>query len=161
MHILIIVVLLLLLILGPQLWVTRVMAKYNRSPEDNFPGNGGELARHLLDRFNLEGVKVEITESGDHYDPKARAVRLTADKHAGRSLTAITTAAHEVGHAIQHASDDPLLRWRTRLVQLAAVSQRVGSFLLFIAPVLTLASRAPAAASGSPPRPCVADCATG
>ncbi len=145
MHYLLSVALLLLLLLGPQLWVTRVMAKYNRTPEKNFPGNGAELARHLLDKFGLHEVKVETTDLGDHYDPKSRSVRLTADKYAGRSLTSITTAAHEVGHAIQHATNDPLLRWRSRLVLLASASQKIGSFLLFIAPVLTLASRAPAA----------------
>jgi Zn-dependent membrane protease YugP len=143
MHYLLIVVLLSALILGPQLWVTRVMAKYNRVPEDNFPGDGGELARHLLDKFNLQQVSVEITESGDHYDPRQRAVRLTADKHGGRTLTAITAAAHEVGHALQDAVGDPMLRWRTRLVVVASVSQRLGSFLLFAAPLLTLATRAP------------------
>lgn len=145
MHYLVIVSFLLLLILGPQYWVARVMAKYNRVPENNFPGNGGELARHLLDKFKLQNVKVEVTELGDHYDPKTHSVRLTADKHAGQTLTAITTAAHEVGHALQHAADDPLLRWRTRLVIFASVSQKFGSFLLFLAPVLTLATRAPSA----------------
>ncbi|MEW8586106.1 MAG: zinc metallopeptidase, partial [Candidatus Thiodiazotropha sp.] len=60
---------LLLLILGPQLWVQQVMAKYNRHPEENFPGSGGELARHLLDRFDLHQVQVEKAESVDHYDP--------------------------------------------------------------------------------------------
>ena len=145
MHYLLIVTLLLLLILGPQFWVSRVMSKYNRTPEKNFPGNGGELARHLLDRFGLHAVKVEITKLGDHYDPKTRSVRLTSEKHEGRTLTAITTAAHEVGHAIQDATGDPLLRWRTRLVMIASASQRIGSFLLFIAPVLTLVTRAPSA----------------
>ncbi|MGD8589474.1 MAG: zinc metallopeptidase [Chromatiales bacterium] len=135
----------LALLLGPQWWVQRVMQRYNRAPEPNFPGNGSELARHLLDRFRLHDVKVEMTETGDHYDPATRSVRLTADKFNGRTLTAITTAAHEVGHAIQHAADEPLLRWRTRLVAIASASQKLGSFLLFAAPVLTLATRAPSA----------------
>ena len=145
MHYLLLIILLVLLILGPQFWVSRVMARYNRAPEKNFPGNGGELARHLLDRFDLHSVGVEVTEQGDHYDPLSRTVRLTADKHAGQTLTAITTAAHEVGHALQHAADDPLLRWRTRLVRFANTAQKLGSFLLFAAPLLTLASRAPSA----------------
>jgi Zn-dependent membrane protease YugP len=133
------------LVWGPQWWVQRVMQRYHRTAEANFPGNGSELARHLLNRFNLQGVKVEVTEVGDHYDPTTRAVRLTADKFNGRTLTAITTAAHEVGHAIQHAADEPMLRWRTRLVGVASASQKLGSFLLFAAPVLTLATRAPSA----------------
>lgn len=145
MHYLLLLAVLMLLILGPQIWVQGVMQKYNRKQEDNFPGNGAELARHLLDRFGLQDVSVERTELGDHYDPGAKSVRLTADKFDGKTLTAITTAAHEVGHAIQDASDDPLLKWRTRLMQVASAAQKLGSFLLFAAPVLTLATRAPSA----------------
>ena len=134
---------LLLLLLGPQLWVQRVLARYHREPEDNFPGTGGELARHLLDRFQLKDVVVESTDAGDHYDPQAKAVRLTQDKLDGRTLTAITVAAHEVGHALQDAADEPLFRWRTRLARYAVSAQRIGSFLLFLAPVLTVMSRMP------------------
>ncbi|MCU7917345.1 MAG: zinc metallopeptidase [Candidatus Thiodiazotropha sp. (ex Epidulcina cf. delphinae)] len=135
--------LLLLLILGPQLWVQRVMARYNRYPEENFPGNGGELARHLLDHFTLHQVVVEATETGDHYDSVAKTVRLSKDKLEGRTLTAITLAAHEVGHALQDAGDEPLFRWRTRFGTFAMGAQRLGSFLLFAAPILSIASRAP------------------
>jgi Zn-dependent membrane protease YugP len=145
MHYLLLLLFLLALILGPQFWVQRVMSRYNQRPEQNFPGSGGELARHLLDRYQLQPVKVEITDAGDHYDPLTKTVRLTADKYNGKTLTAITTAAHEVGHALQDALDDPLLRWRGRLVSLVAISQKLGSFLLFAAPLLTLATRAPSA----------------
>lgn len=136
-------VVLLALLFGPQWWVQRVIARYNRHDEDNFPGTGGELARHLLDRFNLQQVKVEVTEQGDHYDPQARVVRLTADKFNGRTLTAITVAAHECGHALQHAVGQPMFLWRTRLAVAAAWAARFGSFLLFAAPLLVLATRAP------------------
>jgi Zn-dependent membrane protease YugP len=70
-------------------------------------------------------------------------VRLTPDKHTGRTLTAITVAAHEVGHALQHAADEPLFRWRSRLAVWAGAAQKAGSFLLFLAPLLVLFSRAP------------------
>ncbi|MES9969901.1 MAG: zinc metallopeptidase [Candidatus Thiodiazotropha sp.] len=136
---------LLLLILGPQLWVRQIMAKYNRQSEENFPGNGGELARHLLDRFDLHQVEVEKAESVDHYDPNDKAVRLSKDKLEGRTLTAITTAAHEVGHALQDAADEPLFQWRTRLGSIAVGAQRLGSFLLFVSPILSIATRAPTA----------------
>jgi Zn-dependent membrane protease YugP len=149
MHYLLLLALLMVLLLGPQIWVQRVMERYNRSPEQNFPGTGGEFARHLLDRFALQSVGVETTEVGDHYDPRNHTVRLTEDKFKGKTLTAITAAAHEVGHAIQHASDDPMLRWRTRLVGFATVAQKLGSFLLFAAPFLTLATRAPSAGAVS------------
>ncbi len=45
--------LVLILIYGPQLWINNVLNRYNRVPEDNFLGTGGELARHLLDRYGL------------------------------------------------------------------------------------------------------------
>ncbi|MES9850314.1 MAG: zinc metallopeptidase [Candidatus Thiodiazotropha sp. L084R] len=141
---LIVLVLLLLLLLGPQWWVNRVMTRHNRHDESNFPGSGGELARHLLDRFSLHEVIVESTDLGDHYDPSVKVVRLSKDKLEGKTLTAITTAAHEVGHALQDAADEPMFRMRTRLGRFAEISQRLGSFLLFLAPIASLISRAPA-----------------
>lgn len=121
-----------------------MLNQYNSEDED-YPGTGGELARHLLDRFNLDSVKVEIADgTGDHYDPIEKSVRLTADKFEGRSLTAITTAAHEVGHAIQHAMNYTPFLWRMRLARAAIVAEKVGSFLLFAIPLLTLITRAPA-----------------
>lgn len=143
MHYLILLILVLAIILGPQWWVKYVLNRYNKRPEKNFPGNGRELAVHLLHRFQLEHVKVEADSRGDHYDPVARAVRLTPDKYEGRTLTAITVAAHEVGHALQHHADEPLFRWRTRLARAAVAGQRLGSFLLFASPILAVVGRAP------------------
>lgn len=143
MHWLLLALLLLALILGPQWWVRRVLQRYNRQAEENFPGNGGELAQHLLKRLQLDQVQVESTPAGDHYDPLARAVRLTPDNLQGRSLTAIATAAHEVGHALQHQQGFTPFRWRQRLVGLALMAQRLGSFLLFAAPLLGALTRAP------------------
>jgi Zn-dependent membrane protease YugP len=130
----------------PQLWVKRVLARYNQADETNFPGNGAELARHLLGRFGLDDIGVEKTDIGDHYDPVARMVRLTPDKFDGRTLTAITVAAHECGHAIQHAGGDTLFMWRSRLAVAGVWAARIGSFLLFAAPFLGLLARAPSPA---------------
>jgi Zn-dependent membrane protease YugP len=142
---LLLVLMVLLLLLGPKLWVQWVLARYNREDEPNFPGNGGELARHLLDRCSLATVSVEVTQEGDHYDPQSKAVRLTQDKLAGKTLTAITTAAHEVGHAMQDAAGQPMFRMRNRLAVMAVGAQQVGSFLLFAAPVMTLLTHMPVA----------------
>jgi len=144
MHLLLIVILFLALIFGPQYWVQHVLQRYNRKPENNFTGTGGELARHLLDRYELNDVKVEVTDQGDHYDPVGKAVRLTEDKFNGMTLTAITVAAHEVGHALQDKAAEPMFRWRSRLASMAIGAQKMGSFLLFLAPVLTAVTRAPA-----------------
>ncbi len=138
--------LLVLFILGPQWWVKSVLAHYSKE-ERRFPGTGGELARHLLDRLSLKQIRVEAVQTGegDHYDPGTGVVRLSESNLNGRSLTAVVTAAHEVGHAIQHACGYSPFRWRIRLARLAVVTERVGSFLLFAVPVLTLVTRAPGA----------------
>jgi Zn-dependent membrane protease YugP len=146
MALLIGVLLLVLVVYLPQLWVQRVLARYNQRPEANFPGTGGELARHLLNRFGLEDVGVETTDIGDHYDPEARCVRLTPDKHTGKTLTAITVAAHECGHALQHAGRETLFTWRTRLARASIWATRLGSFLLFAAPLLGFLAKAPSPA---------------
>jgi len=135
---------LLALVFGPSWWVRRVLTRYS-NPADRYPGTGGELARYLLDQLDLGHVRIERTDEGDHYDPDAKCVRLTPDKFNGRSLTAITVAAHEVGHAHQDATGYAPLKWRTRLVKLAAPGERVGAAILMLAPVVTLATRAPIA----------------
>ncbi len=142
-----IVALLLLaaIIFLPQWWVKRVLARY-QSPADRYPGTGSQLARHLLDHLGLESVGVEKTEKdGDHYDPEARVVRLSPHNHDQASLTAITVAAHEVGHAIQHADGYRPLIWRTRLVRSLQKFQRLGVILIALMPVAILALRLPRA----------------
>jgi Zn-dependent membrane protease YugP len=54
----------------PQLWVRHTIRRHGDDRPD-LPGTGGELARHLLDRFDLGHVRVEVTDRGDHYDPAA------------------------------------------------------------------------------------------
>lgn len=144
MQYLLLIFLFLALVYGPKIWVQSVLKRYNRKVEENFPGTGGEFARHLLDRFDLGVISVEISEQGDHYDPVKRSVRLTRDKFDGKTLTAITVAAHECGHALQHAASEPLFLWRTRLAYISVWAQKFGSLLLFSAPVLALLFRAPA-----------------
>ena len=102
MHILILIAILLILIIGPGIWVKRVMERYH-SPPDRYGRSGGETARKLLDSLGLAQVGTEITESGDHYDPSDKVVRLTEQNYHGKSLTAVTIAAHEFGHALQDA----------------------------------------------------------
>lgn len=145
MHILIGTVLVLALLFGPQIWVQSVMHRHAK-PRKDFPGNGGEFARHLLNQLQLQQVGVEVADNGDHYDPVTRTVRLTPDKLNGRSLTAITVAAHEVGHALQDKLAYPPLRWRSRLALLATTAQQLGNGLIVLAPVVTALTRAPSAA---------------
>ncbi len=133
-----------LVLVGPQLWTKRVFAKHS-APRDDYPGTGGELARHLLNRFDLPHIKVEPTEKGDHYDPIEKAVRLTPAIFDGKSLTAITVAAHEVGHAIQdHLGYQPLAE-RTKLVKVAQGAEKVGAVIMMGIPVVAGLTRTPAA----------------
>lgn len=134
---------LLAILLGPNLWVRRVMVRYSH-PADRYPGSGAELARHLLDELGLTAVRVEETGQGDHYDPAEKAVRLGASNFRGRSLTAVTVAAHEVGHALQDAERFAPLRLRTRLVTMSRHAERLGAGLLMATPFIGVATRAPA-----------------
>lgn len=133
---------LLALVFGPSIWARAVLAHYSADRTD-FPGSGGELARHLLDAADLAEVKVETTDRGDHYDPEARAVRLSQANHDGRSVTAVAVAAHEVGHALQHRDGDPALMRRTRLVKSTAAFQRIGSIIVFGSAIIGLVVRIP------------------
>lgn len=103
----------------------------------------GELARQLLDRQQLHSVQVETTDMGDHYDHHSKAVRLNRDKIDRKTLTAATTAAHEVAHALQDASGYGPFVWRTRLVKVAQVAVEVGSVMLLAVPVTALVTRKP------------------
>ncbi|WP_028300175.1 zinc metallopeptidase [Oceanospirillum beijerinckii] len=130
----------------PSLWVKHVMEKY-RQPADRYRnrGSGGELARHLLDRFGLSDVGVEETSVGDHYDPVAKTVRLTPDNYTGYSLTAVTVAAHEVGHAIQDSRGESLFLAGQKLVKAAVIGERIAGVMLVAAPLVLMLTRLPQA----------------
>jgi len=133
---------LLAVVFGPQVWVRRVLARHGVNRLD-LPGTGGELARHLLDQAGLEAVKVEPTADGDHYDPVARAVRLTPPHHDGRSVAAVAVAAHEVSHAVQHARGERAFALRFDLVRNLIWVDRVASGILLLAPVVFIVVKAP------------------
>jgi len=139
-------VVLILIVLGlvflPGIWVKRVLERYSQ-PSDRYSGSGSDLARHLLDLHGLQSVGVEATDEGDHYDPIEKFVRLTPDKFDGHSLTAITVAAHEVGHAIQDQQAYTPLRLRTHLVRIASPIQRVGAGVLMVSPFIGAITRVP------------------
>ncbi len=146
MHFIIILILVIVIIFGPQWWAQYTFRRYSK-PLERLQGTGGELARHLLDRFEMQHVKVEKTEpNSDHYDPNDRVVRLSPNNFDDKSLTAITVAAHEVGHAIQHHRKEKLLAWRTRLAILANIVQKLGVYAMMAMPVVTAITRAPALA---------------
>ena len=140
--IVVVIILLLAIFILPNMWAKWVLARHSRG-RDDYPGSGAELADHLLRRLGIEGVEVEVSEHGDHYDPQARRVRLSRENYAGRSLTAVTVAAHEVGHAIQHHEGYAPLAARSRMVGVAMRAEKLGAMLMMAAPFLFILTRLP------------------
>jgi Zn-dependent membrane protease YugP len=134
---------LLALIFGPQFWIKWVMEKHGRE-QPEFPGTGGELARHLLDRAGLENVKLERIDGGDHYSPDEKTVRLSQRNFDGKSVTAVAVAAHEVGHALQHKDNYAPLMLRQKLAGIANTLERTGGVLLMATPVIFSVTHSPA-----------------
>ncbi len=136
------IIAMLALLVLPGLWTRWVLKRHSGGRAD-YRGSGAEFARHLLAELDMDEVKVEPTEDGDHYDPEARTVRLSKSNWSGRSLTAVTVAAHEVGHAIQHKQGVGGLQRRTRVIGFTQRAQKIGSMLMIGIPILILLTRAP------------------
>ena len=132
----------LALIFGPSLWVKLVMWRYS-SEKPEMPGTGGELAKHLVKRFSLKDVDVEVTKQGDHYDPIEKKVRLSQEHYESKSLTAIAIAAHEVGHAIQDQQGDKRLATRTKMVPIVDKVARWSVAIIYLSPVIGIITRHP------------------
>ena len=130
------------IIFGPSLWVKMVMRRYS-TEQSEIPGTGGELAKHLIERFSLKDVEVEVTELGDHYDPIEKKVRLSQEHYESKSLTAIAIAAHEVGHAIQDQQGDKRLATRTKMAPVVDKVARWSAVILSLSPVIGIITRHP------------------
>ena len=130
------------LALWPQTWVRNVLKQHAANRSD-LPGTGGEFARHVLDGMGLKHVKVEESQIGDHYDPEAKAVRLSPELYNGRSLSAVVVAAHEVGHAMQDATGYAPLAARTRLAKQAHRFETIGAIVMLAAPIIMVLAKSP------------------
>jgi len=84
---------------------------------------GAEAAMAVARAGNAAGVRIERHQGflSDHYDPRSRTLRLSPDVYDGRSVSSIAVAAHEAGHAIQHAVAYPALGFRSAMVPLANI----------------------------------------
>ena len=145
MPFLILLALLGLLSMLPQLWIRHVMKKHSQDLPD-IEGTGGELAEHLIERFELVGIGVETCEENqDHFDPNDKMVRLSPSNFNGRSLKAIAVAAHEVGHAIQFHRKEEIFKLRAKYLPQAQKIRKLGTYVLWASPVLAIVLRAPIA----------------
>jgi hypothetical protein len=95
---------------------------------------GAQAAAEVLQYAGITGVAIEPGTGilTDHYDPRHRVLRLRPDVYYGQSLAALGRAAHEAGHALQHATGYPLLGLRNALVPLASLGSHI-SWLLILA----------------------------
>ena len=97
--------------------------------------SGADVARQILDRNGLHDVPVETSPGGplsDHYDPRHKSVHLSEPVYGGRSVASTAIAAHEVGHAIQHAKAYGPFRARAALWPVVAFASNAWFFLLLI-----------------------------
>jgi len=121
------------LILGlyAQLKVQGAFNRYSRVPAGM---TGAQAARALLDSEGLYDVAIEETRGflSDHYDPRTRTLRLSPSVARTNSLAAVGVAAHEAGHAIQHASAYWPLQIRSAMVPTVQFGSWLGPVIFFI-----------------------------
>lgn len=123
----------MLLVFWAQYRVRHTFEEYS-----NIPTRSGvtaaQVAQEILRRNNINDVAVEHVpgELTDHYDPKAKVVRLSASTYNSTSIAAIGVAAHEVGHAIQHDVAYVPLHMRNLIFPVARIGDMAGPFIVIL-----------------------------
>lgn len=104
--------------------------KYSKMPTPNGM-SGADIAQKMLDDNNISNVTISMGQGmlTDHYNPLKREVKLSPEVYQGRHISAAAVAAHECGHAIQHANSYPLLGMRSAIVPLVQASSKVQGIL--------------------------------
>jgi Zn-dependent membrane protease YugP len=123
----------LLFSLWAQSKVKGTYSKFSRVP-NSAGATGAVAARQVLNSQGLYDVQIEAIpgELTDHYDPRHRVLRLSQGVYNVRSIAAIGIAAHEAGHAIQHAKAYAPLRARTAIVPVVNIGSQLGFILLLV-----------------------------
>ncbi len=112
--------------------------KYSRIPvRSGFTGR--EVAEKMLEEYGIYNVNVTSTPGklSDHYNPLNRTVNLSPEVYNGRSIAAAAVAAHECGHAVQHAKAYAFLQLRSALVPVVSISSKYMQWILLIG-ILTI-----------------------
>ena len=121
----------LVLTLGVQMWLRNTYGRWERVA--NASGlTGADTARAILRANGLHDVKVEPVpgQLSDHYDPRTKTVRLSEAHFRVPSVAGAAVAAHEVGHALQHANAYAPLQLRSTLVPVAQIGQNLGPWIV-------------------------------
>lgn len=115
---------------------SKVRSTYNKySKIESRSGlTGKDVAALILQNNGIRDVEIESVKGRmtDHYDPRTRTLRLSKDNYHGRSLAAVGVAAHEVGHAIQHANNYAPLGLRSAIVPVSSIGSKL-AFPLILA----------------------------
>ena len=117
-----------------QHWLKKTVAANMQVPVANGM-SGADVARQILDRNGLQGVPVETSPGGplsDHYDPRKKSVHLSEPVYGGASVASTAIAAHEVGHAIQHAKAYAPFRARSAMWPVVSFASNAWFILLMI-----------------------------
>lgn len=95
---------------------------------------GAQAARAILNSNGLYDVRVEPIRGhlSDHYDPRTRVINLSEDVYQGTSLSSVAVAAHETGHALQHASGYFPMQLRSSFVPVANFGSGAGTMLIMV-----------------------------
>jgi Zn-dependent membrane protease YugP len=121
------------------LWAQmRIHSAYAKAQQLAAPLSGAAAARHILDSAGLTDVQIEEVpgELTDHYDPRERVLRLSQAVYESRTLAAVGIAAHESGHAIQHAQEYLPLTIRNAAVPVAGFGSNVSIIVIMAGAVL-------------------------
>lgn len=118
----------------------RIRAAYSAAMKEPAPLSGAAAARHVLDSAGLQGVGIEQVPGhlSDHYDPRAKVLRLSPEVYQSRSLAAVGIAAHEAGHAIQDAKNFAPLTIRNMAVPLANFGAGPGIWMVVLGVILNM-----------------------
>ncbi|ATP39636.1 Zn-dependent protease [Solibacillus sp. R5-41] len=123
----------MLLPLYAQMKVKSTYKKFAKVPAEKGM-TGAQVARHILDQHGLSDVRVVPTQGilADHYNPATKTVALSEDNYYNSSIAGIAVAAHEVGHALQHAEAYSFLTLRAKLVPVANISSNLSWVFVMI-----------------------------
>lgn len=114
----------------------RLKSKFHEYSQIQLTKNltGAEIARLMLADHGIQDVKVISVEGQltDHYNPMDKTVNLSHDVYHGRNASATAVAAHECGHAVQHATAYSFLQLRSAMVPVQNVSGKVINFMMMI-----------------------------
>jgi uncharacterized protein len=117
------------------LWAQfRIHTAYGQAQRLAAPLSGAAAARHILDSAGLTDVQIEEIpgQLSDHYDPRSNVLRLSEAVYRSQTLAAVGIAAHEAGHAIQHAQAYAPMLVRNAAVPAAGIGSNMGLSLIFL-----------------------------